>query len=184
MTPMTRRTTADLRACSVDRSPRAGNHKAGWPILSHALRRRDKLCAALVLAWTLVPGAARAATTSVAAGGNLQQAIDNAQPGDTIALEAGATYTGNFVLPNKSGSDWITIRTAGATGLPGDGERVSPAHDPLLARIRSGNGSAAERTSRLHGVRTRAPATTRLASDLSMHSASTLAPLPVWAMPS
>jgi len=143
MTPMTRRTTADLRACSVDRSPRAGNHKAGWPILSHALRRRDKLCAALVLAWTLVPGAARAATTSVAAGGNLQQAIDNAQPGDTIALEAGATYTGNFVLPNKSGSDWITIRTAGATGLPGDGERVSPAHDPLLARIRSGNGSAA-----------------------------------------
>jgi hypothetical protein len=96
-----------------------------------------------VVATVLLPSSARAATVTVAAGGNLQQAINNAQPGDTIALQAGATYTGNFVLPNKPGSDWITIRTAGDAGLPGDGERVSPAHDPLLARIRSGNGSAA-----------------------------------------
>src|SRR6266581_539031 len=86
---------------------------------------------------------ARAATIGVAAGGNLQQAINSAQPGDIITLEPGATYTGNFVLPNKAGSDWITIRTAGDTGLPAEGERIAPAHEPQLGRIRSGNGSAA-----------------------------------------
>ncbi|HEU4871474.1 MAG TPA: hypothetical protein VFT44_00145, partial [Pyrinomonadaceae bacterium] len=40
--------------------------------------------------------------------GDLQDAIDQAKPGDTIVLEAGAAYTGNFTLPVKSGSDFIT----------------------------------------------------------------------------
>ena len=104
---------------------------------------REALCAVVVVMWLLPAATARAGTITVAAGGNLQQAINSAQPGDTIVLEAGATFTGNFVLPSKPGSDWITIRTADNIGLPGDGERVTPAHDPLLARIRSGNGSAA-----------------------------------------
>jgi len=102
-----------------------------------------ELCLIVASVCTIQTAAARAATISVAAGGNLQQAINTAQPGDTIALERGATFTGNFVLPSKPGSDWITLRTAGGDGLPGDGERVSPAHDPLLARIRSANGLAA-----------------------------------------
>ena len=64
------------------------------------LRAAIGVCAALLITGTPVV----AATITVAVGANLQQAIDNAQPGDTILLEAGATFTGNFVLPAKSGS--------------------------------------------------------------------------------
>src|SRR5262249_10415197 len=49
-------------------------------------------------------------TISVSAGGDFQAALNTAQPGDTILLQAGATFTGNFVLPVKSGSSYITIR--------------------------------------------------------------------------
>src|SRR5262245_60434091 len=51
--------------------------------------------------------AATGKTVAVAAGGNLQQAIDAAQPGDVITLAAGASFTGPFMLPNKSGSGYI-----------------------------------------------------------------------------
>src|SRR5438876_627593 len=47
------------------------------------------------------------ATINVPAGGNFQTALNNAQPGDQIVLAAGATYTGNFTLPVKTGSSWI-----------------------------------------------------------------------------
>src|SRR5437867_7115559 len=58
-------------------------------------------------------------TISVPAGGNLQAAINNAQPGDTIKLEAGATFTGNFTLPVKNGTGWIVIRTSASdSSLP------------------------------------------------------------------
>ena len=73
---------------------------------------------ALVL---MCAASAAAATIPVPAGGNLQQAINSALPGDTIALAPGATFTGNFTLPAKSGDAVITIRTAGDGGLPGDG---------------------------------------------------------------
>jgi hypothetical protein len=84
----------------------------------------------------------------VAAGGDLQGAIDNARPGDTILLQPGATYVGNFVLPNKGGSTaFITIRSAAPdTALPGAGERVTPGYEFHLPKIRSGNVSSALRT--------------------------------------
>jgi hypothetical protein len=82
----------------------------------------------------------------VAAGGDLQAAIDAARPGDTIALERGATFVGNFVLPMKSGSGYVTIRTDGDDGLPGEGARVVPADAPLLAKIKSSDVTAALRT--------------------------------------
>src|SRR4030095_10270747 len=44
-------------------------------------------------------------TINVAAGGDVQAAINQARPGDVIKLQAGATFKGNFRLPNKSGSD-------------------------------------------------------------------------------
>src|SRR6059036_109165 len=44
-------------------------------------------------------------------GGDLQAALDQAQPGDTIRLAAGATYTGPFTLPVKPGAGYITVRT-------------------------------------------------------------------------
>jgi IPT/TIG domain len=77
------------------------------------------------------------ATINVGAGGNFQAALNAAQPGDTIVLEAGATYTtppDGFVLPNKPGADWIVIKTSNMAGLPAEGNRLSPAA-ALLPRI-------------------------------------------------
>ena len=94
----------------------------------------------------LNPGVVDAATVEVKAGGDLQAAINAAQPGDTILLTAGATYVGNFELPVKIGADYITIRTADRPGQPGATTRVIPAHASLLAKIRSNNAAAALRT--------------------------------------
>ena len=88
----------------------------------------------------------RASIIQVPAGGNLQQAIVTAQPGDVITLVPGATYVGNFTLMPKSGNAFITIRTAGDDGLPSDGGRVSPDAAPRLAKLRSGNGAPAVQT--------------------------------------
>jgi uncharacterized protein DUF5666 len=97
---------------------------------------------------TAVVSAARAgaATVPVPPGGNLQQAINAAQPGDTIALAPGAVYTGSFTLPAKGGDGPVTIRTAGDAGLPGDGARISPGHAPALAVIRQGDSAPAVQT--------------------------------------
>jgi hypothetical protein len=79
-----------------------------------------------------------AATVYVAAGGDLQAALDAARPGDTILLEEGAEFVGTFVLPLKTGDQWITLRTAAPdTVLPATGSRIRPSHAPLLARLRS-----------------------------------------------
>src|SRR5256885_6280717 len=75
---------------------------------------------------------------TVPAGASLQSAIDRARPGDTLALDAGATYVGNFVLPVKPGNEYITIRTAGdGAGLPASGQRVLPGQAPRLAKLKS-----------------------------------------------
>ena len=42
-------------------------------------------------------------STSVSSGTSLQAALDLAQPGDTLVLEAGVEYKGNFILPEKGG---------------------------------------------------------------------------------
>ena len=79
------------------------------------------------------------ATITVPDGGDLQAAIDRAQPGDTILLSPGATYAGSFELPVKSGSSYITIRSgAPDSSLPAPGTRVTPQHAPALAKIQGG----------------------------------------------
>ena len=50
---------------------------------------------------TLVPSSGR--TIRIGEGDDLQDAIDMAQLGDTILLEAGATFKGPFMLPKKQG---------------------------------------------------------------------------------
>ena len=77
---------------------------------------------------------ANAATITVPAGGSLQNAIIAAQPGDTIILQAGVTYSGVFVLPNKSGSNYITIQSSRSGELP-EGVRVGPAQSALFAKL-------------------------------------------------
>jgi hypothetical protein len=95
------------------------------------------VCATALTMTVLAPRKATAATTSVPAGGDLQGALDAAQPGDTILLAAGATYVGNFVLPVHGGTTYVTIRTASTPGLPAPGTRITPAHAPYLAKLRS-----------------------------------------------
>jgi PKD repeat protein len=88
-----------------------------------------------------------ASTVYVPAGGDLQQALDAAQPGDTILLAEGAEFVGNFVLPLKNGDGVITLRSASPDAvLPQPGQRIRPAHAHLLARLRSPNTAAALRT--------------------------------------
>jgi len=92
----------------------------------------------------LAVSAAAAADVPVPAGGDLQAAINAAQPGDVILLDSGATYTGNFRLPVKPGPLFITIRTNGAAvPLPRPGVRIGPEHADALAKIKSPNTAPA-----------------------------------------
>jgi hypothetical protein len=92
----------------------------------------------------LAATAAHAATIAVPAGGDLQAALDAAQPGDVITLEPNATYRGNFILPKKGGDDnseYITIRSAAPDAvLPPVGVRITPAYAAYLPKIKSPNG--------------------------------------------
>src|SRR5688500_17676120 len=64
-----------------------------------------------VLLTCVLPLIAGAAQHRVPAGGDLQAALNEAQPGDEILLAAGATFVGNFVLPFKEGAAFVTVRT-------------------------------------------------------------------------
>ena len=86
-------------------------------------------------------------TINVPAGGDLQAAINAAQPCDVIVLQAGATFTGTYTLPNKSGSCWITIRSSAAdASLPAEGARMTPSYASLLPKIVSTGSTAALQT--------------------------------------
>src|SRR5215510_5880677 len=83
-------------------------------------------------------------TIAVPDGGDFQAAIDQAQPGDVITLQAGATYTGNFTLPAKAGNYWITIRTSAPdSSLPPPGARITPTYASALPKIVTPNSQAA-----------------------------------------
>ncbi|MDQ3253021.1 MAG: right-handed parallel beta-helix repeat-containing protein, partial [Acidobacteriota bacterium] len=88
-------------------------------------------------------------TISVKAGGDFQKALNAARPGDTIVLQAGASYTGSFRLPYKPGTntdaDWITVRTSAPdSSLPPAGTRVTPAFAPVMPKILTvGRGESA-----------------------------------------
>lgn len=105
---------------------------------------------ALFLCTCAAAGASRvdAATITVPSGGDLQAALNAAQPGDTILLQAGATWTGNYKLPAKSGTAVITIRSSASdTLLPASGVRMTPAYASQLPKIRSNANGAALKTS-------------------------------------
>jgi len=83
-------------------------------------------------------------TITLNSGGDLQAALDSAQLGDTIVLQAGATFTGNYTLPNKtSGSGWIYIRSSAYSSLPAQGQRVFPANAANMPKIVTPNNTSA-----------------------------------------
>lgn len=67
--------------------------------------------------------------------GDFQQAVDDARPGDTIVLQAGATYTGTFVFPKKDGVGWIVVKSSAESHLPPPGTRVTPADSKHMPKI-------------------------------------------------
>ena len=103
------------------------------------------LMAVLALAWfspSIFGGVGLEVTGNtilVKRGGDFQAALNRAQPGDTISLEAGATFKGAFKLPKKSGSQFITIRSSALDAqLPPPGVRIDPAkYEKALPKIQS-----------------------------------------------
>ncbi len=102
---------------------------------------------ACVCALLLIPIDSSAETRLLRSGDDLQAAINAAQPGDTLLLEPGASFIGNFLLPEKSGAAYITIRTdTTSVVLPKAGIRIRPSDAASLAKLRSPNTSPALRT--------------------------------------
>jgi len=79
------------------------------------------------MANTPAPGS----TIAVKAGENLQSALNSANCGDTISLQAGATFSGTFTFPAKNcdANHWIIVRTsADDAALPPEGTRLTPCY--------------------------------------------------------
>lgn len=103
-----------------------------------------------VFGWlTLMPALACADSISVSNGADFQAALNRARPGDTIVLEAGATYfsqTG-FRLPyippvTNTDADTITITTSNLAGISPAGARINPAvHAAAMPKLVSGGGN-------------------------------------------
>lgn len=73
---------------------------------------------------------------NVRKGGNLQAALNQARPGDTVVLEAGAEFVGSFELTKKVGEGWVTIQSSRAAELA-DNIRVKPGQAALMPKILS-----------------------------------------------
>jgi hypothetical protein len=79
------------------------------------------------LADTPAPGQTRV----IRGNDDLQQAINQARCGDTLRLQAGATFRGSFRFPAKPCDDahWIIVRSgAPDEALPADGTRITPCY--------------------------------------------------------
>ncbi|MFL6213174.1 MAG: hypothetical protein ACJ74J_04690 [Blastocatellia bacterium] len=88
---------------------------------------------------------------SISASDQLQAALEAAQPGDQIEINAGATLVGNFLLPFKSspagGNGWITVRTSAPDdALPPPDHRMTPAYSSVMAQLVSPNPQPTLRT--------------------------------------
>jgi cellulose synthase/poly-beta-1,6-N-acetylglucosamine synthase-like glycosyltransferase len=101
-------------------------------------------------AWIPLTGAA----ITVRAGEDLQAVLDAAQPGDVIALQPGAVFRGPFVLRNKRGDAWITIRSAAPFGsLPPPGTRIDPSYAPLMPKLEAEHGAVLQAAPGAHHYR-------------------------------
>lgn len=114
-------------------------------------------------------------THVVRKGENFQAALNAAAPGDVIALEAGATFTGPFRLPVKGGSEWIVVRSSAPEGrapaprrwsgggqprsesaessLPPLGQRVDPYYAHLMPKLVAANAPVISAAAGAHHYR-------------------------------
>ncbi|MCB0331530.1 MAG: hypothetical protein KDD70_17785, partial [Bdellovibrionales bacterium] len=75
----------------------------------------------------------------VLSGDNLQAAFDQALPGDVVELQAGAVFSGNFVLRKKTGGDNSIYIVSSKVGELPEGVRVSPSQTSLMPTLTSSN---------------------------------------------
>lgn len=86
-------------------------------------------------------------TIIVKKGGNFQTALNQARPGDTISLEAGAEFVGSFELPAKDGEQFVTIQSSALDKLPTENTRITPDAAVLMPKIIAfGKGEPAIKT--------------------------------------
>ncbi|HYY97736.1 MAG TPA: hypothetical protein VE642_04050, partial [Pyrinomonadaceae bacterium] len=128
----------------------------GWAVVSLALAA----AAALALAGYAVArrnatsegqqrGGAQGSprTVTLKSGDDLQRALEEARPGDTVVLQAGAVFVGPLTLPRKAGAEFIEVRSSALDKLPPEGARVSPSDAASMPKIVSpGRGEPALRT--------------------------------------
>ena len=75
---------------------------------------------------------------NVNAGGNLQSALNEANCGDTVELQAGATFTGVFNFPAKNcdNNHWVIVRTSTLdSNLPAEGQRLTPCYAGVASLV-------------------------------------------------
>jgi len=99
------------------------------------------IACAMVLLGTIAAQSPGRRVITVRAGGDLQAAVRSARYGDTIELEAGASFPGPIILPFKgpgtgTNADYITIRTSNPSGISADGTRLNPSmHARAMPKI-------------------------------------------------
>ena len=73
-----------------------------------------------------------------------QSFLNSSLPGDTIVLDAGVTYSGNFTIPYKANpeGEWIYIETSALASLPEPGTRVGLADAVNMPIISTPNVSS------------------------------------------
>ncbi len=76
---------------------------------------------------------------------DLTAALANFSPGDTIILDAGVVYSGNFVIPYRSNPNkkWTYIETGNLNNLPPPGSRVGPGNAGDMPKIVTPNQTPA-----------------------------------------
>jgi len=112
-----------------------GHALSSRPTFNHSPLLKLAFCLLLLIS---AGTAARAATVNVPAGGDVQAALNAAQPGDEVVLEAGAVFVGNFILPVKAGDSFVTVRSSRCGELPA-GVRVGLAQAGQMARLATPN---------------------------------------------
>ncbi len=105
-----------------------------------------KVASSVVMITTWLAADAVAATISVNAGADLQAALNAAQPGDTLVLQAGARFVGKFTLPAKAAGPVITIQSSATLPNrrigPGDANLLPTLAQNVISAILNGTGAA------------------------------------------
>lgn len=104
--------------------------------LPHTVHRAARVALPLLL--STLAAAAHAVTITVNPGGSIQNAVNQAQPGDVVLVKAG-TYNQKVLFNNKSGAAGAFITLRGETGATIGGTGVSITGREGLVTIRNSN---------------------------------------------